>query len=142
MIYLIGSLRNPQVPQLANYLRNQGFEVYDDWFSDGKEADEEWYRYEQLRGRRFIEAINGWHARQVFQFDKTHIELAKSVVLMMPAGKSAHLELGWAIGQGKKGYVLFDKEPERFDIMYRFADGIFDTREGLLYQLKLDERIK
>jgi hypothetical protein len=32
-------------------------------------------------------------------------------------------------GSGKKCFVLFDKEPERWDVMYQFADGgvFFDT---------------
>jgi hypothetical protein len=39
----------------------------------------------------------------------------------MPAGKSGHLELGYAIGSGKRGFVCFDQEPDRWDVMYRFA---------------------
>ena len=39
----------------------------------------------------------------------------------MPGGKSAHLELGYMIGRGKRCFVLFDKEPERWDLMYQFA---------------------
>ena len=43
----------------------------------------------------------------------------------MPAGKSGHMELCYMRGQGKPCYVLFDKEPERVDIMYQFATDVF-----------------
>ena len=34
-VYLIGSLRNPEVPQIANKIRELGFEVFDDWHPNG-----------------------------------------------------------------------------------------------------------
>ena len=47
MIYLIGSMRNPAVPVLANNLRKEGFKVFDDWSSPGPEADDYWQDYEK-----------------------------------------------------------------------------------------------
>ena len=32
-IYIIGSLRNPEIPLLGNDLRKLGLDVFDDWFS-------------------------------------------------------------------------------------------------------------
>jgi hypothetical protein len=60
------------------------------------------------------------------------------VVLVLPAGKSGHMELGWALGQRKIGYVLFDQTPERWDVMYQFADGVFFSPEALIEQLRKD----
>ena len=54
----------------------------------------------------------------------------------MPSGKSAHLELGYCIGKGKPGFVLFDKEPERYDVMYQFASGVFFNIKDLRKALK------
>jgi len=123
-IYLIGSLRNPEIPKIAEQLRDAGYDVFDDWHSAGPEADDSWQAYEEDRGRSFAEALDGAHATNVFEFDKKNIEAADVVVMVMPAGKSAHLELGWSLGHGKPGFVLLNDEPERFDVMYRFADGI------------------
>lgn len=120
-IYLIGSLRNPRVPEVAQLLRKWGYEVFDDWFSPGPQADEEWQKYEHDRGRSYQEALDGYHAKNVFDFDYRHLSLSDAVVLVMPAGRSGHLELGWAVGAGKPAFVLFDQEPERYDIMYRFV---------------------
>jgi hypothetical protein len=54
----------------------------------------------------------------------------------MPTGKSGHLELGYSLGKGKRGYILFDQEPERWDVMYQFATGIFFNQDDLLAELR------
>ena len=56
--------------------------------------------------------------------------------MIRPAGKSCHLELGYLLGRGKRGYILLDKEPERWDIMYRFATGVFLEEDALVSELK------
>ena len=124
-IYLIGSLRNPEIPYIANRLRAAGFDVFDDWWSPGRETDEEWQKHERIRGRSYKEALNGYHAQDVFAFDKRHLDRCDAAILVMPAGRSGHLELGYVIGAGKPGYILFDEEPERYDVMYAFATDTF-----------------
>lgn len=138
MIYLIGSMRNARVPEIANFLRGRGFDIFDDWFSPGPEADDCWQAYEKERGRDFATALAGAHANEVFNFDKRHLDAAEAVVLVTPAGKSAHLELGYVIGCGKPGFIYMEEEPQRFDIMYKFATAIVtdintltDTLEAL-----------
>ena len=129
-IYLIGSLRNPEVPRLGNYLREIGFDVFDDWFAAGEIADDRWQAYETARGRSYDTALRGYAARHIFAFDMTHITRCDIGVLYLPAGKSGHLELGYIVGAGKPGYILADKEPERWDCMYQFAtDLFFDKKE-------------
>lgn len=131
-IYLIGSLRNPAIPELAAELRQAGFEIFDDWFSAGPEADDWWQKYETNRGHSFTEALQGHAAQHVFQFDKQHLDRCDGCILFMPAGKSGHLEFGYVIGSGKPGYILFDKTPERYDVMYGFATGVFFSRKEML----------
>lgn len=132
VVYLIGSLRNPQVPELAAYLREQDYEVFDDWFAAGPNADDAWRDYEKARGHSMADALRGYAAKHVFSFDLFHLQRADMAVLYMPAGKSGHLELGWFLGQGKPGFVLFDEEPERFDVMYQFATGVYYNKENLV----------
>lgn len=135
-IYLIGSLRNPKVPELAEELRAEGYDVFDDWYAAGPEADDYWQRYEQYRGHTYAEALAGLAAGHVFDFDRAHLAVANAGVLMLPAGKSGHLELGILIGRNKRAYILLDGEPERFDVMYRFATGIFTNKIDLFAALK------
>jgi hypothetical protein len=54
----------------------------------------------------------------------------------MPSGKSGHLELGYSLGRGKRGYILFDQEPKRVDIMYQFATDIFFSFDELAAELQ------
>lgn len=131
MIYVIGSLRQSRPREIAALLRQDGHEVFDDWQAPGPQADDHWRDYEQERGRTFKEALAGAAAQNVFQFDKGNLDRADAAVLVMPAGKSAHLELGYVLGSGKPGYILLDGEPERWDVMYGFATGVFTETEAL-----------
>jgi nucleoside 2-deoxyribosyltransferase len=135
VIYLIGSLRNENIPQLANKIRELEFEVFDDWFSPGPEADEFWRKYEKIRGSSYKQALSNWAGKHIYEFDKFHIDRADVGILYMPAGKSGHLELGYMIGKGKKCFVLFDEEPDRWDIMYQFADTVCFSFEELKNEL-------
>jgi nucleoside 2-deoxyribosyltransferase len=134
-IYIIGSLRNPEVPKFANELQAQGFEAFADWFSPGPQADDYWRDYATARGLSYGQALQSYAARHVFEFDKSHLDRCDAAVLLMPGGKSAHLELGYTIGKGKPGYILFDSEPERYDVMVQFATGVFFSKEDLFNEL-------
>lgn len=123
MIYLIGSLRNPEVPKVAASLRAAGIEVFDDWYAAGPEADDRWRDYEIGWGRTYIEALEGLACNHVFNFDHTHLERCDAALLVLPAGKSAHMELGFVRGSRKRTYILLDN-PERWDAMYRFATKV------------------
>ena len=130
IVYLIGSLRNDKIPEIGIYLRSLGVEVFDDWFAAGPIADDSWQEYEKRRGTSYPKALKGYAARHVFAFDIHHLARADAGILVLPAGKSGHLELGYLAGQGKPTYVLFNEEPERWDMMYQLAtDVFFDLKE-------------
>jgi nucleoside 2-deoxyribosyltransferase len=140
VIYLIGSLRNKEVPKLAERLRDRGYEVFDDWYAAGPEADDYWQQYEKGRGHNYREALAGYAANHVFEYDHFHLNRADAGILMMPAGKSGHLEFGYLIGQGKPGFILVPEEPERFDVMYRFATEVCLSEDELV--AALDEHLE
>lgn len=131
-LYLIGSLRNENIPELAKSLRSVGLDVFDDWHSAGPEADDYWKAYEISRGHDYAQALQGYAARHVFEFDKHHLDRCDAAVLALPAGRSGHLELGYVIGTGKPGFILLDGEESRFDVMYRFATEVFHSQEEML----------
>lgn len=128
-IYVIGSLRNPNIPVVAAALRaSTGLRVFDDWYSAGPNADDHWKEYEQARGRDYISALAGAAAKNVYAFDKRHLEAATDVVLVLPAGKSGHLELGFCAGRGKRTYILLEAGVDpRWDVMYKFADAVVES---------------
>lgn len=131
-IYVIGSLRNPGIPQVSAALRKAGHYVFDDWHAAGPEADDCWKAYEQARGRSYIEALSGHAAQHVFDFDKRHLDDCDTAVLVYPAGKSAHLELGYMLGKGKRGFILLEDGNDRWDVMTKFATGVVATLEDLV----------
>ena len=105
--------------------------MFDDWHAGGYEADEKWRAYETSRGRNYPEALQGEAAKNTFEFDLKHINESDIAVMLLPAGKSGHLEFGYMLGQGKPGFILYDGEPERWDVMYRFSNGVFFERDEL-----------
>lgn len=132
-VYLIGSLKNPRVPEIAKMIRAEGIDVFDDWYAAGPEADDYWQRYEKARGKSYSEALKGYPAQHVYEYDKFHLDRAHIGVLVMPAGKSGHMELGYLRGQEKPTFILLPEEPgpdARWDVMYAFAnDVLYDVPE-------------
>lgn len=139
MIYLIGSLRNPQIPIITRRLQDEGLEVFSEWYGAGEKADDHFKEYHQSLGRTYLEALQTDAAKMIFNFDKDHIDQADTVVLTTPCGRSGHLEMGYALGKGKKGYYLLD-DPDRWDLMLLFATKIFINMEDLVNQLHTDRQ--
>jgi hypothetical protein len=134
-LYVIGSLRNPGIPVFATALRKHGIDVFDDWFAAGPKADDHWKEYEVARGRTYPEALAGYPAGQVFRYDKSHLDRCQAAVLVLPAGKSGHLELGYFIGSGKPGFILKPADDDRWDVMYRFANKVVFSVDELVHEL-------
>lgn len=141
-IYLVGSLRNPKVTEVAAQLRKDGHDVFDDWMAAGPEADDYWRDYERAKGHTIQEALKGYAARHVFEFDKHHIDRCDTTVLLLPAGRSGHLELGYAAGKGKDTAIVMEGEPDRYDVMYQFANlGVFFTVGELIDCLATNDKL-
>ncbi len=134
-VYVIGSLRNPKIPEIGNALRETlpKWEVFEDWFSAGETADDSWKAYEQAKGHTYEQALTGYAAKHVFQFDKYHLDTSSAVVLVLPAGKSGHMELGYCLGRGIPGYILLEEGADpRWDVMYQFANGVYSNLDELV----------
>ena len=139
-IYLASSWRNSYQPHLVILLREAGHEVYDfrnptndtlgfHW----SEIDENWQAWDAATYRfELTHPI----AEGGFAKDLAAMEWADVFLLRMPCGRSAHLELGWAVGAGKRtGIYLEDGEPE---LMYKLADTLVVNDDELLTWLGED----
>ena len=135
IIYLIGSLRNPEIPAIGQKIREAGFEVFDQWHSAGPEADDYFKKYHVELGISYDQALKGYAAKHIFEFDKRHLDRADMAILVMPAGRSGHLELGYMAGKGKPTFVLLEEGNDRWDLMLQFTDGIFFSLEKLIEML-------
>ena len=136
-VYLIGALKNEHIPHIGNTLRSAGYDVMDEWFTPGEYADTNWQAYEKLRGRSYTEALNGRAAQNILMFDRSYLDHADIAIAIMPAGKSAMLELGYAKGRGKHTCLFLDGEdPDRYDVMPGLVDIVIKTEETLLEWLE------
>jgi hypothetical protein len=110
--------------------------VFDDWHAAGPDADRMWQEYHQERGFSFRDTLRQPFVLHAFDFDMERLEKCEAGVLVLPAGKSAHGELGFLAGQGKPTYILLDGEPEKFDLMYLLHDKVCYDVSELLEELR------
>lgn len=133
-LYLVGSLRNPRIPELAKRLRKElpAYEVFDDWYAAGEFADDIWKEYEQHRGHSYEEALKGYSAKHIYEFDKHHIDTSSHVLLVLPAGKSGHMEITYAqYGAKKNTAILLEPDDIRWDVMYQFIPTILNSDDQI-----------
>lgn len=122
-VYVASSWRNPIQQDVVAYLRAAGHGVYDyrnpapgdNGFGWRQCADEA-----QLRDpKRFRdEVLTHPVAREGFSKDMNALRSAEATVLVLPCGRSAHLELGWATGAGQRTIVLLDDPMSEPELMY------------------------
>lgn len=139
VVYLIGALKNRErIMEVARKLREVGCEVFDDWLAAGPDADDEWQYWAKNSGLTYRESLRGYASKHVVSFDHHHLKRASHAILVLPGGKSAHMELGFiARCKDQKAFVLFEGEPgpsERWDQMYGLVfehggDVFMNTRE-------------
>ena len=138
-IYLASSWRNPNQPRAVEMLRAAGHEVYD--FRNPPSGspgfawtaiDEDWPFWSPAK---FIQRLRHPIARQGFKFDKEGLDWCDTCVLLLPCGRSAHLEAGYAIGQGKPTLIVLDNDKFEPELMYLFADEIVPDISDMLFGL-------
>lgn len=118
-IYLASSWRNAKQPETAAILRGAGHEVYDfrnpfngvpgfSW----SEIDPQWQAWSAKKYRELL--TTSPIAARGFLSDLRGMMWADTCVLLLPCGRSAHLEAGWFCGQGKRCIILTGdgEEPE------------------------------
>jgi len=138
-IYLASSWRNERQPEMVRLLRQFGHDVYDfrnppngipgfAW----SELDPDWQNWtaEQYREHLITHPI----AARGYVTDLRGMEWADTCVLLLPCGRSAHLEAGWFCGRGKRCLIL-TRDGEEPELMALMADGIFITAQELLAAL-------
>ena len=122
-VYVASSWRNKRQPAVVAALRLDGHEVYDFRNPPNRsgfawsQIDPEW---ETWTVEQYIWHLDHPDAVAGFAEDIGALTDAEVTVLVMPCGRSAHLELGYAAGAGQRTAILVDRsEPE---LMYKMAD--------------------
>ena len=134
-IYVASSWRNNSQGSVVEALRAAGHEVYD--FKNPAEGDNGFHwseidsDWQTWNGASFISALASEQAERGFKLDMDALRWCDACVLVLPCGRSAHLELGWACGAGKRTITLLDGTgPNEPELMYKMLDAIcLDIRE-------------
>ena len=138
-IYLASSWRNPNQPAAVKMLREAGHEVYDfrnppdgspgfDWAP----IDENWLSWPP---ERFVQELENPVTLSGFRPDKYGLDWCDTCILLLPCGRSAHLEAGYAIGRGRPTLIVLDEEKFEPELMYLLADKVVPSLDDMLPDL-------
>lgn len=126
-VYVASSWRNEDQPAVVSTLRAASHEVYDfrnpepgDHGFDWAEIDPDWQNWTSAE---FLKGLDHPAAQRGFKLDRCAMQWAEVFLLLLPCGRSAHLELGWAVGARKITVVLLNDECEP-ELMYKLVDHI------------------
>lgn len=138
LLYIGGSLKNRSIIDLHKRIEaHTGWACFTSWLAAHPDADDQWRDYERAMGFSYAEALYRPAGQNVFQFDKGWLDKADAFLLVQPAGKSGHAELGYMAGKGKPTFILMDTpEPDRFDVMAAFASKVFRNFGELVRHLE------
>jgi hypothetical protein len=145
-IYLTSSWRNAYQPQVLASLRDSGHEVYD--FRNPSEGydnptgvtegflwsdlDPEWRGWDN---ERYVDLLTSHPLAALgFESDWRAMRWADTGVLLLPSGRSAHIEAGYFTGAGKDLHILLT-DPQEPELMYLMATGVHVKITGLLKAL-------
>jgi hypothetical protein len=119
-------------------LREAGHEVYD--FRNPKPGDQGFHwseidsGWESWSAAQYIKALSHPLADGGYEKDFAAMKWAAACVLVLPCGRSAHLEAGYFVGAYKPLLILIPQiEPE---LMYKMADSIHQEMGPLLARLQ------
>lgn len=146
-IYVASSWRNQVQDIIVAVLRMNGHEVYDfknpapgnsgfAWTKlDGSPTNDP--RWKDWKSGEFRSHLKNPIAADGFKLDMDALRWCDACVLVLPCGRSAHLELGWATGAGKKTMALMMDEigPHEPELMYLMLDAICISQHEMLTTL-------
>lgn len=123
-IYVASSWRNKRQPEVVRSLREAGHEVYDfrnpepgDHGFQWSAIDPDWQNWTP---EQYLAALEHPIAKSGFGKDMQALDWCEVCVLVLPCGRSAHLEAGYARGSGKATLILLDETSEP-ELMYKMC---------------------
>jgi hypothetical protein len=140
-IYVASSWRNSQQPEVVAALRAEGHEVYDFRApAPGKSGfswsaiDPDWLNWKPPRFSHLVTTHPIIEAG--FALDKAALDWCDVCVLVLPCGRSAHLEAGYAAGQGKHVVVLLSPDGFEPELMYLLCGGLAHSIGDVLVHIQ------
>ena len=152
-IYIASSWKNAlKVRDLAALLRIHGHQVFDFTDTNNRPANLDKFvfgakQWAEFSGKNpdqieYIDFLTWPPTKRAFASDRAGLDWADTVVLLIPSGRSSHLEAGYGVGQGKELFIVGNLPIGEFDAMYGFAKFCFheDEISELLECLALSNR--
>lgn len=139
-IYVASSWRNEYQPTVVSGLRDYGFDVYD--FKNPAEGEHgfSWKEiepdYENWTTKQYIEILKHPKSERGFNFDWSAMKNADACVLLLPSGRSAHIEAGYFVGANKPLFIYIPTDKTEPELMYKMADGVFYELGEMLAEMK------
>lgn len=115
--------------EIANFLRCNKHEV--DLFCEER-PERTAFSFDKIKGHENLNGIEMLEqplVQQAFKEDKKWLDWADVCLLVLPSGRSAHLEAGYAKGQGKELWIVGTFPAGEHDVMYGFADKVFKLHD-------------
>ncbi len=137
-VYVASSWRNTLQPDVVTRLRNAGHAVYDFHEPEPGKRGFAWHQVSPDGAKTipaYFAALETDIAKAGFALDKAALDWCDTCVLVLPCGRSAHLEAGYAAGQGKDVFFLLVEQDFLPELMYRLGTGCSTTVEHLLDRL-------
>lgn len=126
-VYVASSWRNEHQPGVVAALRADGIDVYDFRHPAAGDDGFAWREVEAAAkpwdAATLTRALAHPRSAEAFASDFGGMRAATACVLVLPCGKSAHLEAGWLAARGCP-LVVFMPEPSEPELMYRLAPGL------------------
>jgi len=119
-IYVASSWRNTYQQAVVGILRDDGHEVYDFRTSEGfswREVDPAWQTWSPTE---YILGLEHECANRGFARDMNALRSCEALVMVMPCGPSASMEMGWAVGAGRP-VAVYAPEIREPDLMVKMA---------------------
>jgi len=143
-LYVASSWRNQKITEVVAALRAAGHHVYDFREDDGEGSAFNWrdidLNWKNWTVDQYLDGLEHPAAEHGFNRDMDALNDAEGLLLVLPCGRSAHLELGIAIGRTKPTCVLLEENQEP-ELMYKAVDELAsDVEEAIQYFEQFEER--
>ena len=145
-IYVASSWRNKIQPSVVQRLRYSNHQVYDfrnpfngipgfSW----SEVDANWKNW--TANEYIDQLVTNTICDRGFMSDFRAMQWANTCVLVLPSGRSAHLEAGWFCGQGKRCIIL-TQDGEEPELMALLATEICSSIDEVINLLNFEKSLE
>lgn len=138
-VYVASSWRNIMQQAVVHVLHAASIDCYDFKDSEGFHWSEVGIT-PPVSFEQYMKGLQEERAKEGYARDMEALDKADCCVLVMPCGRSAHQELGYAVGQGKRTAILYETDVEfEPDLMHKMVDFQTDSLMDLLEWLGVED---